>query len=169
MAPYVTGADFGILKVPTFEPELVNKLRGLGPIAFGIVLLLHLPFWRDSSSSAQNEPPHTERHPPPPEQKSGVDKPSPASDKQLRVQVSSAEEFINAIGSNRTIEFSAGSYDIGAVPDRYLKHVRWEDDFDGKTLTIRDVEGLTLRGPSKGSAEIIVHPRYPFVVTRRFL
>ncbi len=80
------------------------------------------------------------------------------------IQVSTAEEFINAIGSDRIIEVAAGEYVLSAVADRQLEHVRWDPEFDGKTITIRNVNNLTIRGVSFKETSLVVNPRYVFVL-----
>lgn len=78
--------------------------------------------------------------------------------------VNNAEEFINAIGSNRTIEVSPGDYILSAIPDRYMHHIRWDPEFDGKTITIRNVENLVIKGSDRSTTQLLVNPRYVFVL-----
>ena len=80
------------------------------------------------------------------------------------ISVSNAEEFINAIGSNRIIEVSPGDYLLSAIPDRYMDHIRWDPEFDGKTITIRNVENLVIKGSDRSTTQLLVNPRYVFVL-----
>jgi hypothetical protein len=47
VTPYLAGADFGAVKIPTFEkqPRLKKRLRFLGPLALALVLILHAPLF----------------------------------------------------------------------------------------------------------------------------
>jgi hypothetical protein len=84
--------------------------------------------------------------------------------KTLRVTVASPEEFFEAIGSNRVIEVTAGSFDLSSVQDRYMKHIRWDPEHDGRTVTIRDVENLIIRGTGLAKTRLLVVPRYAYVL-----
>jgi hypothetical protein len=44
LAPYLGGADFGLLKVPTFSPDTQRGLRVIGPVALAAAVGLHVPF-----------------------------------------------------------------------------------------------------------------------------
>ena len=80
------------------------------------------------------------------------------------IKVTSAEEFINAIGSNRNIEIAAGDYLLSEIPDRHMEHIRWDPAFDGKTITIRNLENVTIRGQGQNKTNLLVTPRYVFVL-----
>jgi hypothetical protein len=47
IAPYFSNADFGIIKVPDFQPQTKAKLIVLGPLIMLAVCLLFLPVWRN--------------------------------------------------------------------------------------------------------------------------
>lgn len=76
--------------------------------------------------------------------------------------VSTAEEFVKAIGSNRRIVMKSGVYDLSKVYDKSENsNVWWDKVSDGKQLTIRGIENLTIEGDtSLGKVEIITSPRY---------
>jgi hypothetical protein len=68
VAPYFSGADFGILKLPLFKPAIRRNLRFGGPIALAVAIVLHIPFSRNQSGSApglSQEPITTVGEPPP--------------------------------------------------------------------------------------------------------
>ena len=85
-------------------------------------------------------------------------------EKMERIQVSNAEQFIEAIGSDRIIEIVPGTIDLGDARDRYLKYVRWERNHDGHTVTIRNVSNLHIVGAQRNSARILVVPAYTYVL-----
>lgn len=78
--------------------------------------------------------------------------------------VATAEEFINAIGPNRVIEITASRIDLGEVADRYMEYIRWDPNYDGRTITVRNVEGLEIRGMGIASTRIVVTPQYTYVL-----
>ncbi|MBR4236304.1 MAG: right-handed parallel beta-helix repeat-containing protein [Clostridia bacterium] len=79
------------------------------------------------------------------------------------VRVSSADEFIKAIGSNRTILLAPGTYDLSAAAAygrTQGEEYYWEQIDDGYTLVLDVVRNLTIAG--EGGAEqvsIITEPR----------
>jgi hypothetical protein len=97
-----------------------------------------------------------------PEPKPGT-KPGPESKADLR-EVATAAELIAAIGSNRTLRLKPGTYVLSDVPDGFTEHVVWSSVFDGKTITVKGVKGLTITGPKDRSAKLVVKPRYAFVL-----
>ena len=80
------------------------------------------------------------------------------------IRISTAEAFVENIGENRTLELDPGEYVLSDVKDRKMDFVRWDPNFDGKTLTIRNVEGLRIVGKGNKPVKLIVHPRYVFVL-----
>lgn len=44
LAPYFSGQDFGVIKIPDFSPEWRRKLKGIGPIVFVLMIGIHIPF-----------------------------------------------------------------------------------------------------------------------------
>jgi hypothetical protein len=55
VAPYLTGADFGAVKIPSLELSIRRRLRWLGPLALIISILLHLPAISGQKSPAGNQ------------------------------------------------------------------------------------------------------------------
>lgn len=92
----------------------------------------------------------------------------PSANEALKAQtqyfVRSASEFIEAIGSDRVIELAPGTFNLSEVPDRYMTHVRWGAEFDGHTITIRDVRNLTIRGTDAAKVQLLVTPQYTHVL-----
>lgn len=81
------------------------------------------------------------------------------------VTVDSADEFLRAIGPNRTIRLAPGEYVLSDVPDRHEDYLRWDPAFDGKTITVRRLENLTIRGCGDGPVRLLVRPRYAYVLS----
>jgi hypothetical protein len=45
LAPYMSGADFGIFKVPFLGQQTQKRLKILGPLSLVLAILLFVPFW----------------------------------------------------------------------------------------------------------------------------
>ncbi|HET6442006.1 MAG TPA: right-handed parallel beta-helix repeat-containing protein [Phycisphaerae bacterium] len=45
-----------------------------------------------------------------------------------------------------------------------MEFIRWDPNFDGNTLTIRNVEGLKIIGKGEQPVRLLVRPRYVFVL-----
>ena len=98
------------------------------------------------------------------------------SNKNSSIKVTNAVEFLEALGSNRTIEMAPGKYNLSEW-DPFLRNVdsqkpklregvTWEEQFDGGELTLTGIKNLTIRGSgTPGSAQIIIDPRYSFVLS----
>ena len=80
------------------------------------------------------------------------------------ISVDSAEEFLNAIGSNRTIQLAPGDYVLSDVKDRHMDFIRWDPEFDGKTITVRNVKNLKIVGSRGKATRLLVRPRYVYVL-----
>ncbi len=80
------------------------------------------------------------------------------------INVSSADELLNAIGPDRTIRLAPGDYMLSDVKDRYMEFIRWIPEFDGKTVSIRNVKNLKIIGSSGGATRLLVRPKYVFVI-----
>jgi len=58
VTPYLTGADFGVVKIPTLDPRTSRRLRLLGPLALVLAIFLHLPIFppkNDTSGSQTHQ------------------------------------------------------------------------------------------------------------------
>ena len=88
-----------------------------------------------------------------------------AADK-VQVHAATADELLAAIAPNTTILLDAGVYDLSATAgyggfgsDCYC----WEEAFDGFTLKLVGVQGLSIVGAGKGETVITASPRYAAV------
>ena len=88
---------------------------------------------------------------------------SNASRKEIRV--STTDEFIKTIGSNKTIKLAPGTYNLTQSKLANLpKGLSWEEVFDGKQLNLNGIKNLTIEGSGSKPSELIVEPRYAFVL-----
>jgi len=93
--------------------------------------------------------------------------PKPTNSGPKTITVSSAQAFVNAIGSNTTIILKDGTYNLSAISqsgalstnDKY-----WESVDDGKQLHLQRISNLTIQAASS-NCKIIVSPRYANVLT----
>lgn len=53
LAPYLAGADFGVIKVPTVPAGLAGVLRWAGPLALIAFLALFIPAWPEPRAPVQ--------------------------------------------------------------------------------------------------------------------
>jgi hypothetical protein len=104
----------------------------------------------NSGSSAANLPPAN----PPPNGST-----SPAT-----INVSTADELVQAIGPDRVLRLAAGEYQLSDVTDRQMEFVRWDRKFDGKSLTLRNVKNLSIVGAGDQPVRLIVRSKYAFVL-----
>jgi hypothetical protein len=84
----------------------------------------------------------------------------------VEVTVSTPDEFIAAIGSNKRILLEPGLYDLSKVsPDSSRTGpVTLDEVFDGKELKIQNVSNLSIEGLEKGKVEIRTTPRYAYIM-----
>ncbi len=85
------------------------------------------------------------------------------------VSVRTADEFLAAIGSNRTIVIDTGLLDLSTASDYGVlggEHYFWRDWYDGPELVIRDVQNLSIRAAADDPAACTVTavPRYANVL-----
>jgi hypothetical protein len=97
---------------------------------------------------------------------------------QKAVNVRDAKQFLEALGSNTTIVMKPGKYklsewDHGYRDDREsvklqkgvsLEYVFYEDADEGSEITLKGIKNLTIRAEGNGRAEIIIDPRYAYVL-----
>lgn len=91
---------------------------------------------------------------------------------QKQIRVTTADEFLAAIGSDREIILdapvldlsSASNYGTGSSP-----HYYWQEEYDGPGLVICDAENLTIRaeGTDRKTHTISAVPRYANVLSFR--
>ena len=82
------------------------------------------------------------------------------------VTVETAQEFVNAIGSNKRILLKPGVYNLSNIDqiNKADNSVIWNTVYDGNELNIQDVHNLTIEGIESGNVEIKVAPRYPNIM-----
>ena len=82
--------------------------------------------------------------------------------------VSTVDEFIAAIGSDREIRLEPGTYDLSEAStyggETGNECCRWEETFDGYELVITNLANLTITGAGKNSVTISATPRYAQVL-----
>ena len=86
---------------------------------------------------------------------------APSSNREPKtIAVSTAEELVDAIGSNTVIVLSNGVYNLSEIHQGAYStgEKSWEDVYDGKELWIENVHNLTIKGESAG-CEIVTDPR----------
>jgi len=82
------------------------------------------------------------------------------------VTVSTAEELIAALGSNKRIFLEEGTYNLTAVSPSYINNpsVYFQEIYDGPELQLDGIHNLTIQGIGNSPSEIVVEPRYSFVM-----
>lgn len=86
-------------------------------------------------------------------------------------KVKSVDSFLAAIGHHTEIVLEAGCYDLSTASDYGLEtgspYYEWVDVGDGYQLTIKNVDGLTIRGRGKATTELVQTSRYANVLVFR--
>lgn len=79
------------------------------------------------------------------------------------IHVSSVDEFLAAIGPNRTVYLEPGDYDL-TTASNYGKlggyYYTWNEEFDGYSLALQNITGLTVAGAGVDKVNIVTVPRY---------
>lgn len=78
------------------------------------------------------------------------------------VKVSTSEEFLKAIGSNKKIILKQGVYNLSNLSKETASndHLIWTNEKDGNELVIRNIENLTIEGEGDKPAEIVTESTY---------
>ena len=89
-------------------------------------------------------------------------------DGQKIFHVTTADEFLAAIGSNRTIYLDAALFDLSAA-ENYGgyggRHYYWQSTYDGPGLVITGVENLRIIGQGRDKTNLETLPRYADVLS----
>lgn len=81
------------------------------------------------------------------------------------IKVNSAQEFIEAIGPNRTIQLKGNTILLSEIDQSQKgKYFRFDKEFDGKELVITGVNNLIIKGLGEEPVEIITKPVYGDVI-----
>lgn len=89
---------------------------------------------------------------------------------QTQVTVTTADEFLAAIGSDTEIIVEAERIDLSTAAgygSASTEYYRWDDPFDGPELVITGVSNLTIRGAGEDRTATVISavPRYADVLT----
>jgi hypothetical protein len=89
-----------------------------------------------------------------------------SSEKIVDVTVGTAEEFVNALGSNKRIILKPGVYNLSTINqvNNSDNSVTWETVQDGKELNLQNIHNLTIEGMDSGKVEIKVAPRFANII-----
>jgi hypothetical protein len=88
-----------------------------------------------------------------------------ALDERPVIDVASAQELVQQLGSDRVLRLTAGAvYDVGSLPELRTPHVRYHEAHDGQTLVISDVTRLSIKSAKGERASIITPHAYAFVL-----
>lgn len=80
------------------------------------------------------------------------------------ITVSNVEEFLNAIGKDRTIIMKTGDYVLIEKSDMKGEYYEFTDAYDGKELLIHDVDNLNIIGSDDLTTHLITSPNYGHVI-----
>ena len=85
----------------------------------------------------------------------------------VEVTVSTAEELVAALGSNKKILLEEGVYNLTTVNPSYINNpsVSYAESYDGPELVLKGVHNLTIQGIGDTHSEIIIQPRYAWVMS----
>ena len=83
------------------------------------------------------------------------------------ITVSTAAEFVAALGSNREILVKSGEYNLTNALDEAAKNenISLEEVFDGVEYLLSNIRNLTIRGIGDAPSELVIEPRYAFVLS----
>jgi len=82
------------------------------------------------------------------------------------ITVGSAQELVAALGSNRRILLKEGVYNLTAVDPAVINDtsVSYQEIYDGPELLLDGIHNLTIQGAADNKSEIVIDPRYAFVM-----
>lgn len=90
-----------------------------------------------------------------------------STEKIVDVTVENAQEFVDALGSNKRILLKPGVYNLSTINqiNKSDNSVSWRTVEDGKELNIQNIHNLTIEGMSSGKVEIKTSPRYANIMS----
>lgn len=88
--------------------------------------------------------------------------PMDAQAQKATISVSTAEDFVRALGSDRTVFLQRGDFLLSLAYDVDNPDVEWRDSAFGKELVLKDVHDLVIRGVA-GSRIIVDSPSAYFL------
>jgi len=85
-----------------------------------------------------------------------------AQAQRATISVSTAADFIRALGSDRTVFLQSGDYVLSSAYGTGNPDIEWQDSAEGKELVLRGLHDLTIRGVS-GTRIIVDSPTVYFL------
>jgi Right handed beta helix region len=86
------------------------------------------------------------------------------SAKPQEFSVSTVEEFLKAIGSNRTIILQKGNYILSNFTEMEGENFSFQEHFNGKELVVQGVSNLTIKGTGNHESHLLTEPTYGNVI-----
>ena len=84
--------------------------------------------------------------------------------KPQEISVSTVEDFLKAIGSNRTIILQKGSYVLSDFTEMEGENFFFQEHFNGKELVLHGITNLTIRGTGNHDSHLLTEPTYGQVI-----
>lgn len=85
-----------------------------------------------------------------------------AQAQRATISVSTAADFVRALGSDRTVFLQSGDYVLSSAYGVENPDIEWQDSVEGKELVLRGLHDLTIRGVS-GTRIIVDSPAVYFL------
>ena len=79
-------------------------------------------------------------------------------------KVKNEEQFINKLGSNRTLLLTNDTYDLTNIIMKYDKNIYFQNVYDGRELILQNIKNLKIVGKRDNPVSILVQPRYATVL-----
>lgn len=99
----------------------------------------------------------------------GCQAPASQSVPAAEVKVTTVDEFLNALGSDKTIDLEPGIYDLSQATSYGQadtgESYRWVEVFDGYELELTAVQNLVIRGAEREAVTICTDPRNAAVIS----